>query len=58
MDASLVGLGAVLTQKYVHNRHVVSLPVAFASRSLNKAERNYGVTDRERVGGCVGHTTL
>ena len=46
-DALSVGLGAVLIQEHVHNGQVVSLLVAFASRSLNKAERNYGVTDRE-----------
>ncbi|GFU91526.1 hypothetical protein TNCV_2542941 [Trichonephila clavipes] len=38
-DARAVGIGAVLTQ---HQRHI-----AFSSRTLNKAERNYTVTERE-----------
>ncbi|GFT46262.1 retrovirus-related Pol polyprotein from transposon 17.6 [Trichonephila clavipes] len=38
-NASGVGIGAVLNQNHS--------PIAFASRILNKAERNYTVTERE-----------
>ena len=46
-DASIEGLGAVLEQEQEDGRlH----PVAYASRSLSKAERNYGITDLEALG--------
>ena len=42
-DASGYGLGAVLVQKF----EGIDRPISFASRLLNKAERNYSVTDKE-----------
>ena len=46
-DASMVGLGAILSQEQsdgtVH-------PVAYASRSLDKHERNYGISELETLG--------
>jgi len=42
-DASNVGLGAVLSQGPLGK----DLPVAFASRSLNKAEMNYTTSEKE-----------
>ena len=43
-DASGDGLGTMLEQVQEDGR---SHPVAYASRSLTKAERNYGVTELE-----------
>jgi transposase InsO family protein len=45
-DASIRGLGGVLSQyQDDKKRH----PVAFASRALNPAERNYSITDLETL---------
>lgn len=45
-DASDVGIGAVLTQTDENGK---SRAIAFASRLLNSAERNYSVTNREAL---------
>lgn len=42
-DASNEGVGAILSQGEIGRDH----PIAFASRSLNKAERNYSTTEKE-----------
>lgn len=46
-DASNVGIGAVLFQT---DEQGIERPVAFFSRVLNAAERNYSTTDRELLG--------
>ena len=46
-DASTVGLGAVLSQVQDDgNIH----PVAYASRSIDKHEKNYGISELETLG--------
>ena len=45
-DASNYAIGAVLSQKQDDESNI-DLPIAYASRSLNKAERNYPTIERE-----------
>ncbi len=42
-DASLNGLGCVLTQQLMNQEHVI----AYASRVLNPAEKKYGIAEKE-----------
>ena len=52
-DASILGLGAVLSQKQLDRRlH----PVAYASRALNPSEKNYCVTELETLAVVWGTT--
>ena len=46
-DASDCGIGACLSQRDANNQ---LRPIAFASRSLNKAERNYPTVEAEALG--------
>ena len=45
-DASILGLGAILSQ---HQSDSTVHPVVHASRSLNQAERNYGIIELETL---------
>ncbi|CAF4588394.1 unnamed protein product, partial [Rotaria socialis] len=45
LDACEYGVGAVLTQEYEEKKYVI----AYASRTLSTAERNYGATEREAL---------
>ena len=38
--------GAILSQKQVDNRHH---PIGFMLKSMNLAERNYGILDKEAL---------
>ena len=52
-DASGVGVGATILQ---HNENGFLKPIAYASRILNKAERNYPQIERELLGVVFGVT--
>ena len=45
-DASIEGLGAILTQKNEEGKEVV---IAYASKTLNQAEKNYCITEQEML---------
>jgi len=49
-DASKDGLGAVLLQKH----DVAWFPVAYASRTMTEAERNYAQIEKETLGAVFG----
>jgi len=49
-DASNYGVGAVLSQQVDGIDH----PIAYASKTLTKAQRNYSVTERECLGVLFG----
>ena len=51
-DASQYGLGAVLLQR--QNKNCPWMPVQFASRTLNEAERNYSNIERESLSVIFG----
>ena len=56
-NASLVGLGAVLSQSQDDCGFENRFPVAYASQLLSKVERNYGITDLEglAVSWAISH---
>ena len=58
-DASTNGIGAVLAQTYVlEDGKEADLPIAFISRSLKPAEKNYSVTHLELLGCDVCSETI
>ncbi|MCP4487622.1 MAG: hypothetical protein GY820_09955 [Gammaproteobacteria bacterium] len=51
MDASILGVGAVLSQPMLDGKQQTR-PIAYASRVLNDAEKNYPITEIEAL-ACV-----
>ena len=49
MDASQVGLGALLTQEYKIDGKKYFMPVLYTSRSLKGAKRQYSVTNLKHL---------
>ena len=49
MDASQVGMGAMLTKDYNIECKEYLVPVLYSSRSLKGAKRQYSVTDLEAL---------
>ena len=49
IEASQVGLGSVLTQKYKIKGEKIFMPVLYTSRSLKGAMRRYSITDLEAL---------
>ena len=49
-DASLKGLGAILSQSYPSGERVI----AYASRTLSDAEKKYGITEQEALAVMYG----
>ena len=48
VDASGIGIGGILHQVQVDRETVI----AYASRSLNRAEKNYCITEKELLAVC------
>lgn len=49
-DASNIGLGAILSQKDGEDM----MPIAYASRKMIPAERNYTISEKEMLGALWG----
>ena len=48
-DASSVEIRAVISQLEIGDGEMIRGPISVASHALNRAERNYSVTDREKL---------
>ena len=56
VDASPVGVGAVLSHLVTHNNQQVERPVMFASATLTQTQQNYAQLDREALAVIFGIT--